>query len=71
MKNFLPKNTDGAMTPQERQEQLLTYIASIRSEVKALSKQVNLVKTIERAILGFIVLGMTLGIIACINFAQT
>ena len=71
MKNYLPRNTDGALSHQQRQEQILSYIGTIRSEIKALWREVSFVKTIERTILAFIILSIVLGITACIYFSQT
>ena len=71
---FRPHNnhnsTDGEMTSKEREEQIINYVASLRSEVKSIGKEVELVKTIESVILGFMLLGMLFGISICIYFLQ-
>tara|TARA_R110000787_G_scaffold112936_2_gene221837 strand:- start:892 stop:1122 length:231 start_codon:yes stop_codon:yes gene_type:complete len=71
---FRPHNnhngTDGEMTSKEREEQIINYIAALRSEVKSIGKEVELVKITERIILGFMFLGMLFGISICIYFLQ-
>ena len=66
-----PENDFGAMTTNERVEQLMNHVGTMRSELHSICRQVDLVKAIERTILGFMAIGLVTAIVACIYFAQT
>ena len=70
MINNTPPDNSGAMTTNERVEQLIQHIGTMRSEIHSISKQVDLLKTIERAVLGFMAVGLVIAISACVYFSQ-